>query len=253
MFKTLNHKLFTIITVVICAFGLSSCLDNEGYINSFSVGKIHQTENLPEIQEADALLLAIRKVAYVEQAGFAQVKTLGEAKAIFKDVNNTNAYADVGNVAVNESYLIKRPGNEYVFNVDLTTESGYIFNDFVHWQVDGNDNFLPFDKIVNIWPDVGPVNSSKFIYTGSDYELSIQYVTDAHATSFQIAGLESMLKKYKEDSHLSHTFTAEEIDRLGRGPGIVQVNAYYIQDTIVNGNLIYTVNAEASYEVVEIR
>ncbi|NNC94421.1 MAG: hypothetical protein HKN92_02595 [Chitinophagales bacterium] len=250
--RVLNHIKFLSL-ILILGLSLPSCLDNEGYINSFSVGTIHETENLPEIQDADAIMMAIRKVAMVQQSGFDVVKTIGEANALFFDKNSLQTFTSVGDVAVNGNFLIVNPNNTYSFSVDLTNESGQIFDNEIFWNIEGDNGFSAMKKDMKVWPDVGPVNSPKVISSNSDYELSIEYLHDANATSFQISGLGALLKEYKNDHHLSHTFSQEDIQSLEQGPGIVQVNAYFIHDTIVNGKNVYFMNAEASFEVVEIK
>lgn len=247
----LNHIKLLVSTCFLSLI-LSSCLDNEGYINSFSVGQLHETENLPEIENADAIMMAIRKVALVEQSGFDVVKTIGEARALFFEDPALQSLTEVGDVTVNGNYLIMHSNKEYGFNVDLTNEAGEVFSNEIYWNAEGANGFTRMKRAVKVWPDVGPVNSSKFIQRGQDYDLSIEFLNDAHATSFQIASLGNLLKIYKEDSHLTHSFTAEEIDQLAPGPGIVQVNAYYIHDTIISGKSVYFMNAEASFEVVNI-
>ena len=230
----------------------TGCLDDEGFIDSFDFAKVKETQNSPLIPDSDATLMAIRRVAMVQQSGFDVVRTVGEASAHFVSPANQIDLVSAGTVLVKGHYLRIKDNKEYAFNVDLTEKDGSIFDDIVIWDVEGKNGIPRIKKIHKRWPDVGPVNSSKLIYDNEDYTLAIDYLQNADAVCFQIAGINKLLHFYHDGMKIQHTFSRDEVAELGKGPALVQVNAFTIQDTVINGMNINFVNSEASYEVIEI-
>ncbi len=152
-------------------------------------------------------------------------------------------FVSAGTTTVDANGLDIQSNNSYTFIPGLTNPTGITYGSDVQWTADGGNGFSAINETVNIgWPEVGKLTSSTTIDNHNDYTLSVQSLTNSHATIFQIAGPDGNVLYELGPNVTSHTFTAAELASIGRGTAIFQVTGYKVVNKTIDGKNVYAVN-----------
>lgn len=196
----------------------------------------------PSISDADAVLIAVQSVSYVNQPVIGTIETtIGLGIAVFPDGSGGNL--DAGAVSSEGESLTQNSNNSYTYSVSASTPTGLSFSGTVDWVVAGNSNVTGINKSVS---GTFPSSLEMATATGSDVSTSADFtlstnlpVSDADSIIFAVYGPTTSVFVTKEASINSHTFTQSEMSSLGTGAGFVQVTAYKVVATETAGSTKY--------------
>lgn len=196
------------------------------------------TVQLPEIEGADALLVAVNNSTFTEQAGYIVEAKLGLASAAFYDQNES--LVDVGNVTLNGSELNKNDGNLYSYYEVGATE----FSAPITWNIEGGNGFDAVNREVNLaFPKMSRISSGN-INMEQDYILKFENpITDADSVIIVVSGANNTYQTAVELTTNEFSIPQSEIADLGATEnGIISVSAYQYIGEPVNGKMVYFVN-----------
>ncbi len=218
-----------------------------------SGGSAATATNIPPIDDADGIMVAIKTVSFVSQQGFEFETFINTAVAAFGDLSGEQL-VDVGTVDLDANVLDKVDNNAYILTPSATNPTGPTFGSSYEWNVTGGSGFGAFSHTVSFaFPSIGKLTSATgTISSASPYTLSVQSVADADSVIYQIAGSNgSNVLVTKTGNSTSHTFTAAEVASVGKGTGLVQVAAYTYESSIEGGKTIYYINESVVTDFVE--
>ena len=119
---------------------------------------------LPEIEDADAILLAIKSTTYDKQFDTEQPKSLGLANAAFYDNSTSKNMVDVGQVLVYEQPLQMETDNSYRYVNPADEPMGIEFIELISWTLNGGNGFTATELLNDKgWPIVGRMNNPNVI------------------------------------------------------------------------------------------
>jgi hypothetical protein len=228
--------------------GLTLCLSCTKDDVTPDVGGAFPTPAYPQPNDADAILVAVKasapspvqmpSIPGVPISPNEVVLELGLGIAKFK--NNTKAD------------LVKLNGTDLPFSngthvwmpnfknvTDPTSLTGINLNGNVQWEV-SNPNI---QKTLSGFPSKPNITSDKTITKASGYQLTHNRVSNAQKILYAIyAGNDKYILKEAEGNATGMNFTTEELSILsGTKNGMIQINAYTINDENIGGKKVYFV------------
>jgi hypothetical protein len=246
-----SHTLLSVLLICFMAFSVSCTKDDA----SPEIAGSFPTPAYPNPTDADAVLVAVKasapspvqmpSIPGVPGMPTELVLDLGIGIAKFKN----NAKAD----------LVKLNGSELSFTngahvwmpnfkniTDPTSITGINLNGNVQWEVTNPT----IQKTLNGFPTKPIITSEKTITKTSGYQLSHNRVSNAEKILYAIySNADKYLLKEASGTSNSLTFTAEELATLANTKnGMIQVNAYSIDDENIGGKKVYFVR-QSSYTI----
>lgn len=210
--------------------------------------------NVPPIDDADGVMVAIKTVSFINQGGFEFETYINTAVAAFGNFQ-TEQLVDVGTVDLDANVLEKVDNNAYIYTPTASNPTGLDFGSSFVWNVAGGSGYSGFSHTVNFdFPSIGKISSATGnISSSSPYTLSVESIAAADSVIYQIAGSNGTnVLVTKVGNTTSHTFTAAEVASVGKGTGIIQVAAYTYDSSVEGGKTIYYVNESVVTDFVEI-
>jgi hypothetical protein len=223
------HKLF-LLTAIFAVVSVSCNKDDDD--NGSNNAKPNERP-IPNIPGVDGVLVAINN-SVVQTLPFIgeQTTVMGLATALFFDGSGNQVNA--GSVAVNGNDLSYMNG-AYVYTPDFTSPMGLEFSGSVSWEVGGGSGIPNF---VHTFQSGVPVIGG---FSGVDDEISGELTVSINMNNpatnlqgvdsvmFNLSGPSGEVLVTKPGNARTHTFTAAEVARVGKGQGLVQVAAYRLR------------------------
>lgn len=244
--------LMTLVSVMALSFAACNKDDNDDTNTNTPTAT-----TIPPIENADAIMVGIKTITFINQGGFEFQQPYNTATAAFGNLQ-TGAFVDAGTVDVDGNMLEKVDNNAYVYTTapTATNPAGIDFGSSYDWNVTGGSGFAAFSHTVSFgFPSIGNITSATgTISTATDYTLSIQNVSNADSVIYQIAGGSgnNNILVTKPGNATSHTFSAADLAALGSGPAILQVAAYKLDNDNKGGKTVYFINETVVSEIVEL-
>jgi len=178
----------------------------------------------PSIKGSAGVCWALRTVTTVNTGGI-NIGTdltidVGTGIGIFLDNNGKSV--DVGTVTLNGLPLDK-VSNNYMTTVSVAQPTGVDFSKGIKWAITGGNGFTAFNHTVtNTFPYTGTFTSPKTLTKADGYTLGFSSVSGADSIIFAI----NDVVKTVPGNVKSYTFTAAQLSKLSKGPGVVQAVPY---------------------------
>lgn len=250
-------KVFVFSFVLAFCIFMVSCKKNDDNNTTTT----NQASNIPpSVNNADGVMVAIKTLSFVSQAGFEFTLPVNTAVSAFGNLE-TGDFEDVGGVDLGGDVLEKQTNNSYVYTFDGnigTTPGGTYGLDLstpYTWNVTGGGGFQSFTHTVNMdFPNIGKITSATGnISSSSTYTLSVQSVSSADSVYYQIAGADGNVYAVKAGGSTSHTFSASEVSSVGTGDAIIQVAAIKYSTDTKGGKEIWFLNETVVTDFVKIQ
>ena len=254
-------KLFdrsTLVALTFLALFAASCSKSDDDNNNPTT---NQASNIPpSANNADGVMVAIKTLSFIEQAGFEFSLPVNTAVAAFGNLE-TGAFEDVGTVDLGGDVLEKQSNNSYVYTFDggVGTTPGETYgldlNTPYTWNVTGGGGFGAFDHTVTrSFASIGKITSGTGnISSSSSYTLSVASVSGADSVYYQIAGDDGNVYAVTGGNVTSHTFTAAEVASVGSGDAVVQVAAINYTTDTKSGKDIWFLNETVVTDFVKVQ
>ncbi len=208
----------------------------------------------PSFASGDGAIVAIN-TRTVTSAPINTAVDLGTAVAVFGDLSS-GTYNDAGSVMLNGKSLTKASNNAYSYVPSATDITGISFDDNIKWEVT-TPSFTYDAKTAGRGMPVanGDITFSGSTLSGSEaftLELSGN-ISNADSVYFQINGPNNYVLKRMGGQVTSVTFSASEMESLGKSAGCSMTIAPWNYETkTLGGKSIHVVNELAINKVVEI-
>jgi hypothetical protein len=177
----------------------------------------------PAIKGSAGVCWALRTVTTVNTGGI-NIGTdltidVGTGIGVFMDNGKS---VDVGTVTLN-SLPLEKVSNNYMTTVSATQPTGVDFSKGIKWAITGGNGFTAFNHTVtNSFPYTGTFTSAKTLTKADGYTLGFSSVSGADSIIFAI----NDVVKTVPGNVKSYTFTAAQLSKLSKGPGVVQAVPY---------------------------
>lgn len=177
----------------------------------------------PSIEGSAGVCWALRTVTTVNTGGI-NIGTdltidVGTGIGVFMDNGKS---VDVGTVTLN-SLPLEKVSNNYMTTVSATQPTGVDFSKGIKWAITGGNGFTAFNHTVtNSFPYTGTFTSPKTLTKADGYTLGFSSVSGADSIIFAI----NDVVKTVPGNVKSYTFTAAQLSKLSKGPGVVQAVPY---------------------------
>lgn len=209
----------------------------------------------PTVQpsDADAVLIALSTVTYVDFSGFKTEIPIGLPVAIFMD---GSSFKNVGAVTCETKSLERQDNNSYVHIPNATDATGVSYSGTIEWDVEGGSGFPALVHSSNgTFPgNVEPsIANNDAIDISKEFTLStVNTISNADSVIFGVYGPDAVLLVTLAGTESSHTFSASEMTSLGKGGGYAQIAAYKMaeEQTLGTGEKVYYVNEKVNTTVV---
>ncbi len=195
--------------------------------------------------DADAVLVGIKTVTFVSPGmGFPEIEQpLGTAVAVFPNNRNFASYIDAGTVKCNANALAKQSNNSYVYTPGISNPTGLDFGS-AEWSVSGTASVPAIEQSFGEFPET-PKFSAATVSTGAAFTLSLTNgsLDNADSVYVQLISTNGNVIKTFAGNTSQFGFTAEEMGKLAKGDGYVQVAPYASLRKTVNGTKnVYLIN-----------
>jgi hypothetical protein len=209
---------------------ISSCEDNDVAPDASKVS------TTPAIGGSAGVLWAVRTVTQVNLGGVnigdPITIDVGTGFGAFLDGDNM---VDVGTVTLNDLPLTRYSNNSYISTVSVTQPTGVDFSNGIRWAITGGNGYAAFDHTVtNSFPYAGTFTSSETLDRSENYTMSFSSISGADSIIFAI----NDLVKTVPGNTKSYTFTAAQLEKLSKGPGVIQAVPYNYKIVSYGGKYI---------------
>lgn len=215
-----------------------------------------QASYIPPNTDADGVMIGIKTINFISQAGFEFEQEVNTGVAAFGNLQ-TGDFEDVGTIDLGGELFERVSNNSYTYTFDASsiTTGGTLGLDLeptYTWNVAGGGNYGAFSHTVNMgFADIGKITSNtETISSSASYTLSVQSITGADSVYYSIAGPDGSVMAVTAGNVISHTFSAADMGTLGSGFGLVQVAAvkysaankggqdiWFLNETVVTDNV----------------
>ncbi len=210
----------------------------------------------PAPTSGDGFIVAINTITNTTVAGFPVNTVFGTGVAGFGDLAG-GAYNDAGTITLEGKTFTKNANNSYTFVPSVSDPTGIDLSGSLDWNVGGGNGIPAFtyDASVLGMPVTTDLNSFTTINSANDFTLGTTgTISNTDSVYFQIAGpTGTLLLKRMAANTNSVTFTAAELQTLGKGTGSVVIAPWKMTTTTQGGKTIYVINEVALSRVVDIQ
>ncbi|GAB4383028.1 MAG: hypothetical protein Kow0075_15080 [Salibacteraceae bacterium] len=214
----------------------------------------------PEMKfgDADGAFYAINSNTVTHSGGFTVVVKAGSAVAWFTDGSGFVTVGDVAWEQGSKSEKLEQNDNNTYLWVESEYPTNGFSNDGVGWTITGGNGFnaIPSPGIVNNnpFPSTQEVDeSSDNINGNTSYTLTHKgAITDADSTFFSVFGPDDFVMKRVGPGVTSVTFSAAEMQSVGKGFGILQIASFNFASDESTGKKLYLVNESVASKTVNI-
>jgi len=200
------------------------------------------TNHQPRPGDADAVLVALQTVTYISVGGTTIETALGMPIAIFLDGDN---FKDVGAVSCEGESLDKMDNNSYIYMPSASNPLGVTYNGNIAWTIAGGNGFPAHSvEVKGSFPSNVEIaaTTGEQISTASSYTLKTKIdIANADSVYFGIYGTKEGIMSVQPANVSSHTFSAAEMESIGKGTGYMQIAAVKTvkKETLRTGEVIY--------------
>lgn len=217
-----------------------------------------QASYIPPNTDADGVMVGIKTINFLSQAGFEFEQEVNTGVAAFGNLE-TGDFEDVGTVDLGGEVFDRVSNNSYTYTFDAAgvTTGGTLGLDLepdYTWNVTGGAGYGAFSHTVTMgFADIGKITSNtETVSSSSDYTLSVQSIAGADSVYYSVAGPNGSVMAVTAGNVTSHTFSAAEMGSLGSGFGLVQVAAVKYSAANEGGNDIWFLNETVVTDNVDI-
>lgn len=191
--------------------------------NSDVTPEATKVSTTPAIKGSAGVCWALRTVTTVNTGGINIGSDItidvGTGIGIFMDNGKS---VDVGTVTLN-GLPLQNTSNTYMTTVSATQPTGVDFSKGIKWAISGGNGFSAFNHTVtNSFPATGTFTSPKTLNKADGYTLSFSSVSGADSIIFAV----NDVVKTVPGNTKSYTFSAVQLSKLSKGPGVVQAVPY---------------------------
>ena len=210
----------------------------------------------PAPTTGDGFLVALYTITNTTVAGFPVNTVFGTGVAGFGNLA-TATYNDAGTVSLEGKTFTKNANNSYYFTPSASDPTGIDMSGTLVWNVVGGNGIPAFthDATAQAIPTSTDMSAFTTINSANNFALSVTgSISNSDSVYFQIAGETGkvVLKRMGPNTN-SATFTAAELQTLGKGTGTVVIAPWNMNTTVQNGKTIYVINELALSRVVDIQ
>jgi len=250
--QSMKKLLFTLATAGIF---FASCDKKTTTPNNNNTTNNTNTTPSPVPGSGDGAIVSIKSVTKTTVSGFPITTELGTAVAVFGNLSG-GSYTDAGTITVNSKTLAKQANNSYVYTPSATDITGIDLSGAINWNVGGAGSNPAFthDASAQGFPAASDISGSfTTINSASDFTLSTSgSVTGSDSVYFQLSGPSATVLKRMAGNTSSVTFTAAEVQSVGKGSGVVTIAPWNWTVQTKAGKQINVVNELALTRVVTI-
>ncbi len=202
--------------------------------------------------DADGVLVGTRSVTTTETPIGPFDVVAGLASAFFP--SSTGGFAtlvNAGEVNVAGAPLTFTSG-VYTGGVTTTNPQGIDWTVSTPWTVAGGGGVPAISTTMGDFPSTNWSITSGTPSSTAAYTLSWGSVTGADSITCMLAGGSEAIIKVVPGNATSCQFSAAEMTRAGKGPGLMQINPYKLSSITVSGKKIYRVRQIAKSKTVTI-
>ena len=215
----------------------------------------------PELHfaDADGVMYAINVRSFVNAGGNVESTTHRMASAWFKKSGNKVGVGDVtwhqGSASQELEYDLDE--NDYAWEEDQMSNNNFK-NSGVSWTIEGGNGFpnVGGTGLSNLYPfpsNKAITEEGASISDQAAYTLEISgNLNNADSVIFSIHGSNGMVEKRSGGSATSATFSAAEIQSVGKGVAVLQVAAANFYSDSSTGKKMYTINQSVVNYTLEI-
>ena len=233
----------SILLIAMTLFMFQSCEKvEEAIADNPDAEQEEPTNPQPQPSDADAVLIALQTVTYVPAGGMMIETILGMPIAIFLDGDN---YKDVGAVSCEGESIAKMDNNSYIYMPSVSNPLGVTYSGNIDWTIAGGSGFPAHSSSVSgSFPNYIEIaaTSGDQISTASSYTLKTKIsITNADSVYFGIYGTNDAIISVQPANVSSHTFSAAEMESVGKGVGYIQIAAVKTvsKEILSSGEVIY--------------
>ncbi len=199
----------------------------------------------PAPASGDGSIVAIKSVSKMVVSGFPVTTEIGTGVAVFGDLASGN-FSDAGAVTLNSKALTKQTNNSYVFTPSVTDPTGIDFGSSINWSVAGAGAIGAFTHNASSqgFPNSNDISgTATTINSANNFTLSTtNTITNSDSVYFQISGPNATVLKRMAGNTSSVTFTAAELQTLGKGAGVMIIAPWNWTVQSLGGKQINVVN-----------
>ncbi len=175
----------------------------------------------PIFEGSAGVLWAVRTSTTVNTGGFGGITIdVGTGVGVFMDGDK---YVDAGTVKLNGQELSKMSNNSYVSTASLTQPTGIDFSDGIKWDISGGNGFAAFSHTnTNTFPTAIGFTCPETLNKANGFTMSLTNVSGADSIIFMV---NDVLKTLPGNTK-SYTFSAEQLSKLSKGPGVAEIVPY---------------------------
>lgn len=239
--KAIPAVKFWMLALVASSLVLTSC--NKDKDDEPDNKDLQAPNQIPQFSDADAVLVAIETAA-TQSTPIGPISIeIGTAVALFLENNNPEKFVDAGTVKAEGETLSKMGNNSYVFRPSSTNPMGITYSPpGIEWSISGSSEFPATTITSNRYlPSMGAITSTTTLTQGEEYTLEVENVVAADSVIFSLIGQAGNVMVTRTGNVKAHTFSANEVNSLGKGDLLLQVAAYNIDKQSSSGKTIYLI------------
>lgn len=244
-----------ILSLSLIGFLFASCDKVKNTTNTNPTTTNTNTTPSPVPGTGDGAIVSVKSVTKTTVGGFPITTELGTAVAVFGNLS-TGSYTDAGTITVNGKTLTKQANNSYVYTPSATDITGIDLSGAINWAVAGAGSNPSFNHnaAAQGFPSADDISGSfTTINSGSSFTLSTtNTVSGSDSVYFQLSGPSATVLKRMASNTSSVTFTAAEVQSVGKGSGVVTIAPWNWTTQTFSGKQVNVVNELALTRVVTI-
>lgn len=209
----------------------------------------------PAPASGDGFLVALYTVNNTTVSGIPINTAFGTGLAGFGNLA-AGTYNDAGAISLEGKVFTKNANNAYYYTTSANDITGIDMSGSLVWSVGGGNGIPAFthDASAQALPTSGDLNTFSSINSANDFVLGVSgSVNNSDSVYFQISGPNGTVLKRTAANTASATFTASELQGLGKGTGTVVVAPWNMNTTVQGGKTIYVINELALTRVVDLQ
>lgn len=202
--------------------------------------------------DADGVLVGTRSVTTTETPIGPLDVIVGLASAFFPSATGGfGSLVNAGEVTADNTPLSFTSG-VYTGGVSATNPQGISWTLSTPWTVAGGGGVPAISTTMGDFPSTNWSITSNAPSSTAAYTLTWGSVTGADSITCMVAGGSEAIIKVVPGNSTSCQFSAAEMGRAGKGPGLIQINPYKVSSIAVSGKKIYRVRQIAKSKTVTI-
>lgn len=213
----------------------------------------------PPVKSGNGGLIAVKTIINTTVQGFPVNTEMGLGVAVLGDMAAKN-YVDAGAVTLQSQALTFNANNTYAYTPSQANPTGLDFSNNIKWTIEGKNNIpaVSYDAKTGAgargMPNVGDMNDFTTVNSANDFTISLSSVSNADTVYYQFSGTNgTVVLKTLPGNTNSATFTAAELQSLGKGMGTVTIAPWNVVSQTISGYKFFFVNEVAVSRLVDIQ